>query len=780
MLSTARNLFVLTLLSAPLLAQVSSIPISMAPGDGIEFMVDGQAFYGSATFQWPQGSKHNISIVPTAVDDTMESGNQPKTLYQFTGWTINTLVPGLGQQTQSWMPMTLIITADPSVQSIVAGFTAAYEFDVNFAACPTDGSPCVSPATIYGIGPPTGITCNFGADSPTVFIVETTSCFAPAGQTVTLLVQPNPGYIFTGWLDTPGQGNAGQAFAISYTIIGPLSVSPQFQLSRPINVDVSTEPVTLQVLLDQTPITSPASLEWGTGTVHSLGVVSPQLDATGNSWVFSSWSDGGAQSHNYTVPYGNSALSFTATFTPGYQVTFGTSPSGLSISVNGKTNPPNLTFTGAAGTKYQLSAPATQVDSQGRTNQFVSWSNGGSATQTYTQPANTDRVTAIYQLLGHLTVSSSPPGLSFTVNGKNCVSPCSFDQPPGTQMNISTASSIPLSSTSRLDFQGWQDSGSATRVYTMTSAASQTLLASYQTMYMVQAATTPATAGSVLVQPTSPDGYYPANTQLQATVSQNPGFAFRSWQGDVAGSQPVANLMVGSPKTIGAVFGTVPYLPPVAVQNAAGVTPVSAVAPGSVVSIYGLNLASNTLAGPTAQLSQTLLNVTATIGQQILPLYFVSPSQINVQLPFETPLGQQIAYVHQQGQPDVNAVFSVVANAPGIFSITHSDGTAVTASSPAAAGEILTITGTGFGPYDRNPPDGLVIPSNSTYMLVDAVTVTAGGVSGAAISYGPSYKSVGLNVATFQVPSSLPSGTSVPLNVTINGADSNQLSLFLQ
>jgi uncharacterized protein (TIGR03437 family) len=179
-------------------------------------------------------------------------------------------------------------------------------------------------------------------------------------------------------------------------------------------------------------------------------------------------------------------------------------------------------------------------------------------------------------------------------------------------------------------------------------------------------------------------------------------------------------------------------------------------------------------------LAQTLLNITATLGGQILPLYFVSPQQINVQLPFETSLGQQVVVLHQQGQADVNAVFSVVRNAPGIFSILHGDGTAVTASSPAAVGETLTVTGTGFGPYDRNPPDGLLIPGGSTFTLLDPVTVTAGGISGTALSFGPSYTNVGLNIATFQVPSSLPSGTSVPLTVTINGADSNQLSLFLQ
>jgi uncharacterized protein (TIGR03437 family) len=779
--SPMRILFALILVSAPSLAQVSQIQISMSPGDGIQFVVDGATFSGSATFLWPEGSKHNVSV------QAIEYGNHPRTQYQFANWTINSPVP------QSWSPTSLIVTADPSVKSVVATFNTFYELDVVYFNCPNVGTTTCpslneSPGSICGISDPNHPDTDPNDLCGSVpYIVRSTSVcpsecppvYIAAGSSVNLIAQPQTGYIFTGWLTSSGSGNAVQGFANTYVMNGPLEVYPQFYLSRPISIGVTTTPVGLQVLADHTPIVSPASLEWGTGTVHSLSVASPQTDSTGGTWVFSSWSDGGAQNHNYTVPDGYSALSLAALFVPAYKISFATNPSGLNLNINGKSNWPSLTFTAAAGTQYQVSAPSSQIDAQGRINQFVSWSNGGAQSQTYIQPANDDRMMATYQTLGHLTLISSPPGLSFMVNGNACVSPCSFDQPPGTQMNISVPASIPLTSASRLDFQGWQDSTATTRAYTMTSSV-QTLSASYQTMFMVASATTPSAAGAVVLQPPSPDGFYAANTQLQATVSQNPGFQFRSWQGDLAGSQSLASLNISGPKSIGAVFNSVPYLPPAAVQNSAGSTPVSGVAPGAVVSIYGVNLASAALAGPASPLSQTLLNVTVTLGQQILPIYFVSPQQINVQLPYETPLGNELLALHQSGQPDVNAVFSVVRNAPGLFSITHSDGSAVNAGSPAAVGETLTITGTGFGPYDQSPPDGIAVPNGGAYNLLDPVAVNAGGISTAAVSAGPTVNSVGLNYATFQVPASLPSGTSVPLNVTINGVDSNQLSLFLQ
>jgi uncharacterized protein (TIGR03437 family) len=751
-----RTLFALLLFSCSLPAQVNGIKIIMSPGDGIAFLVDGETFYGSRTFLWPQGSKHTVTV------QGISFGNHPKTEYVFQNWTINAPVP------QNWTPTTLVITADPSISSVVASFATYYEFDLNYFNCPSDGTPCLSPGTVYNLPGP----CINPA-------VQNTSCFIAAGSSINVLVQPSIGYIFTGWLSSPASGNKSQGFATTFSLNAPLSISPQFHLSRPVNIQVSTTPGGLKVLADNTPITSPASLEWGTQTTHALSVASPQIDGVGGAWLFSSWSDGGAQNHNFVVQDGYNTLSLGALFVPAYKISLLTEPPGLSLVVNAKTISQNLNFLGAAGTLYQLAAPASQIDGQGRINQFVSWSNGGAQTQTYIQPTNDDRLTAKYQVLGHLTLISSPPGLSFVVNGKSCMSPCGFDQLPGTPMNISVPASIPLSAASRLDFQGWQDSAATSRTFLMTSSL-QTLSVSYQTMYMVTTATSPATGGSVFLDPIYADGFYPANTQLQATISQNPGFQFKTWQGDLAGSQSLASFTVSSPKAITAVFNPVPFLPPAAVQNSAGQTPVPGVAPGSIVSIFGLNLASATQAGPANPLSQTLLNITVTVGQQILPLYSVSPEQVNVQLPFETPLGNGLLQLHQTGEADVNAVFTVVRNAPGIFGVTHSDRSVVDVNNPASAGETLTITGTGFGPYDRNPPTGIAIPTDSTFTLLDPVTVNAGGISMSALTSGPSFSKAGMNLATFQVPASLPSGTSVPLNLTINGAESNQILLFLQ
>ncbi len=79
----ARTLFAVLFLASPALAQVAQIKISMSPGDGIRIHGGwrNELFFGSATFLWPQGSKH-ICDGPTACRD---KGTRRKSQYGFSG-----------------------------------------------------------------------------------------------------------------------------------------------------------------------------------------------------------------------------------------------------------------------------------------------------------------------------------------------------------------------------------------------------------------------------------------------------------------------------------------------------------------------------------------------------------------------------------------------------------------------------------------------------------------------------------------------------------------------
>ena len=67
--------------------------------------------------------------------------------------------------------------------------------------------------------------------------------------------------------------------------------------------------------------------------------------------------------------------------------------------------------------------------------------------------------------------------------------------------------------------------------------------------------------------------------------------------------------------------------------------------------------------------------------------------------------------VRTEGLPDVTSTFTVVRNAPGLFVhvvdttsyavALHEDGSPVTIESPAKRNELISLIGTGFGPYNR-------------------------------------------------------------------------------
>jgi glucose/arabinose dehydrogenase len=85
-------------------------------------------------------------------------------------------------------------------------------------------------------------------------------------------------------------------------------------LPRTVNITITSDPVGLQITLDGQPRTTPVSFTGVVGIVRTIGTSSPQTLA-GQTWQFSSWSDGGAQTHVISTP--TSDTTFTATFQPG-------------------------------------------------------------------------------------------------------------------------------------------------------------------------------------------------------------------------------------------------------------------------------------------------------------------------------------------------------------------------------------------------------------------------------------------------------------------------------
>jgi len=740
-------------------AQNVVVVVSTIPS-GAYFMVDNQTFHSAQSFSWAAGTQHTLVVA-----STIQPNPLAPTVYTFQSWTAGS---------ESFVTPQITIFANPQVTQYTANFTTTFSF--NAVVSSTCGNfPCGGvPGTILVDGAPENT------------LVPPLPAAYPAGAGIVLVAIASPGYAFAGW--SPGVNQVIVGEQDNVTLNGPVTAVANFIIA--VSYTLNSSPQGLQLLADTVPTTGPYTESFGWGTQHSVSAITPQTDITGHMWVFSSWSDGGAATHSFTVPNSSTPVSLTATFVPAVLTTFLTSPPGLGLTVDGRSNWTIWNFAWPQGSTHTFAAPATQSDSQGHLWKFISWSNGGSASQTMTVGSGPSTLTATYQQLGQLTVASTLPGLSVSVNGSNCATPCSVQPAVGTPVTISAPVSIPAGPHARQDLLGWS-TGAGPGNLTMTApAAATTVTANYHLMNQLLTATSPANAATWKIQPASPDGYYDSQAVVNVSLSPLPGFQFRNWSGDLNGITPFGTLLMSQPRSVTALFSTVPYLPVGAVVNGAGTTPSNTVAPGSAISIFGANLADAVTVSPSGSLPQTLGGVTVSVGSRLLPLYFVSPGQINVQLPADLPLGESSVVVTTPEQVQVASSFTLAQDAPGLFSLTsnnkalalafHADGTLVTEASPAKAGETLTLFGTGFGPTTPARPEGLPVPQSPSFVVTDPASVQVATASYSAQSAYALPGSVGIDVVEFTLGAGAPSGGDFQVTVTVNQVVSNTVLLPIQ
>ncbi len=710
---------------------------------GAQFFVDGSTYSGATSAIWPVYSKHILSA--PLIQTLGQTGVQA----QFAGWAWTGGGSASGQ--------TLTVTADPSITEYTANFAVAFALTID----------CLDSAgTVMINGGP--VAC--GQQS-----------YLASGSVVSINAAPNTGYVFGGWIPGPNQSIHGATDVV--TMNAPVRVSPIFQPAR--EIDLTTVPANLQMLVDSTQVQTPYTAQWGAGSIHSIYPVSPQQDQLGAWWVCPVSS---CAVPTYTVPAGSTPLSLTTTFVPGVPMGFYTSPAGLSLTIDNRSNWTSYSFIWGVGETHTVSAPSQQTDSQGRLWAFSSWSNGGDATQTVTVPDGVPggvKYVATYTPLGQLTLTSQVQGLSIMVDGQACGLPCKVVRTPGTQVALSAPLSVPMAPGSRQDFLAWSNGATGDQVVTLGSDP-MTLSANYHLMNLLAANSNPAGDASWNMQPASPDGFYDAATTVNVSVTPQPGFKFRLWGGDISGTSPSAAVAMNAPRSIQAILDKVPYVAPSAVANAAG-GGAGTVAPGSVISIFGINLAQGTAVGPSSPLVQTLAGLTVHIGDRLLPLFFVSPTQINAQLPADFTPGQQTITVSGTGQPDVQTSVSIASDAPGLFQqpvngqsmavAFHGDGSAITSDSPAQQGETITVYGTGFGPTTPARPEGLPVGSSPVVALTDPISVQVGGAQCAVQNAFAVSGAIGVDAVQCTLGTGMTDGT---LSVTINGQQSNTVVLPMQ
>jgi uncharacterized protein (TIGR03437 family) len=232
----------------------------------------------------------------------------------------------------------------------------------------------------------------------------------------------------------------------------------------------------------------------------------------------------------------------------------------------------------------------------------------------------------------------------------------------------------------------------------------------------------------------------------------------------------VANgkVYVGTGNSV-TVFGLIHQLPQPCLQTVmnAATLQAGAVAPGSIISIFGRNLGPNTTASLCAQFCSTLGGVSLFVNGVRTPLQYVSANQINAQVPFEVSAGQAIAELRSAGVAPAGIQFPIAPVAPGVFAKANGS---LSLDEPATAGSVVTVYLTGQGPVQPAVSTGAAAPASPLAQAVYPVTATIGGlpaeVDAAALSPG----SVGLFQVKLRVPQ-IDRG-SYPLVVSVNGISS--------
>jgi uncharacterized protein (TIGR03437 family) len=320
---------------------------------------------------------------------------------------------------------------------------------------------------------------------------------------------------------------------------------------------------------------------------------------------------------------------------------------------------------------------------------------------------------------------------------------------------------------------------------------------------------TPGSTGSAL--PFQPSSCTPGTSSLSVTCNTNNyGIAWVELIGgatpyDLLSGDATVNVTAAGESITPAIYlGLVPQPTLTFVRDAAlgGLT----ISPGSYVSLYGSNLVDpDNLANPagdtadttytSGRLPLTLDGVTVSFdaaaqgGLSAISLpgyvYFVSPGQVNVWVPYELAGYSSVQVKVTLSQGIFSNVMTVPVNTytPAFLmnisgSLLISDardnttGALITTSNPATAGETLQLYCNGLGPVTNPPPSGSPAPVYPNMAsTVNPVTVSIGGKNASVISAVLAPPWVGLYQVDVTVPSGLASGNQ-PVTVSVAGLQS--------
>jgi uncharacterized protein (TIGR03437 family) len=226
------------------------------------------------------------------------------------------------------------------------------------------------------------------------------------------------------------------------------------------------------------------------------------------------------------------------------------------------------------------------------------------------------------------------------------------------------------------------------------------------------------------------------------------------------------------------------------VVDAASFQSANGFAPGSYITIFGSALSDAVHQFPTLYLPYSLSAVSVSFyagdGSSDWPgrLWYVSPGQINVQIPWELEGQTSAKMAVNIGSASAVVTIPIASFAPAMF---ESNGLAIaqdqhygliSASNPAQRGSVIMIYANGLGAVDQPVNSGEATPPQLFNTLVKP-TVTIGGQNAEVLFSGLTPYSIGLYQVNVKVPVNAPAGVQ-PVLISGNGVSSQAANLPLQ
>ncbi|MEO8129742.1 MAG: proprotein convertase P-domain-containing protein [Bryobacteraceae bacterium] len=285
-------------------------------------------------------------------------------------------------------------------------------------------------------------------------------------------------------------------------------------------------------------------------------------------------------------------------------------------------------------------------------------------------------------------------------------------------------------------------------------------------------------------------GPFRANEPLANSKGE---FAAGYWTLVVQNTKSNSNtgLLLGFTVNITGTLVTQPSFALSSVANTASLVADGFVAPGEIVSIFGVALGPQPgVQAGSGTLPVSLGGTTVTFDGIPAPILYSSYFQLNILTPFTlTPGATTQVRVQTAGGTTSPATLDVLSSAAGLFtmqsngagqvSAVNQDGTVNSTANPAPAGSTVALYASGLGAVTPAITTGAPAPANPLSKLNSVVAAVINGVSAPVSFAGLAPGLAGVYQVNVMIPAGMPSGRRRVFLVSPNGF-SSQTGAYIQ